>query len=161
VAGGQRAHAYPAYTGSEHDHAPVAGRPAQLRRHLLPRQTGGFDEPQGENAAQGTFYSAKLQVYVNKDAPDVAEAVARLTGGKYLAAYRDNNGLTKLVGMPEWPLRFSADLETGKKTADRNGYPLTFLGEGAGTLPLLPGGRIHRCPPYPPRLLAGFNFGFS
>jgi hypothetical protein len=153
-------YAYPAYTGANITTPLSLVDPLNYADIYFLDQTAGFEEPQGEDAAQGTFYSPKLQVYVNKDAPDVAEAIARLTGGKYLAAYRDANGLTKLVGTPECPLRFSADLETGKKVADRNGYPLTFLGKGRERSPFY---LAVETGPIPTRraFSAGFNFGFS
>ncbi|MCC2546430.1 hypothetical protein LJY25_08235 [Hymenobacter sp. BT175] len=121
--------------------------------------TAGFDEQQAESE-QGTFYKLKLQLFIPKDAPDVAEAIARLTGGKFVVAYQDGNGLTKLIGTPTEPLRFSADLETGKRATDRNGRPLTFFGEASVPAPfylhqeIVPGGRRKAFSP-------GFNFGFS
>ena len=121
--------------------------------------TGSFDEQHNESA-QGDFYKVKLQVLVPHDTPDVAEAVQRLTGGKYLAAYQDGNGLTKLVGTKEWPLRFAADLETGKKATDRNGYPLTFSAEIPTRAPFYLAQEVGIIPTRR-AWSAGFNFGFS
>ena len=90
--------------------------------------TGGYDEDPAENE-QGTYYKVKLGFVVAGDAPDVSEAVARLAGGRCLVAFQDANGLTKLAGTPEWPLRLLIGTETGKKPGDRNGLPFTFSGE--------------------------------
>ena len=90
--------------------------------------SAGFDEPEADDA-QGVLYKASLQLVVVRDAPDLQEAIARLRAVRYfVAAYADGNGLSKLVGTPQHPLRFTAGLETGRKPTDRNGYPLVFAG---------------------------------
>ena len=121
--------------------------------------SAGFEESQADDA-QGDCYKPVLQLLVAKDAPDVAEAVARLSAVRYfVAAYADGNGLTKLVGTPENPLRFSAGLETGKRATDRNGYPLTFSGLTPTRAPFY---LTQATGPVPVRraFSAGFSFGF-
>jgi len=90
--------------------------------------SAGFEEPEVIDA-QGEFYKASLQLLIAHDAPDRQAAIARLRAVRYfVAAYTDANGLTKLVGTPDHPLRLTAGLETGKRPGDRNGYPLSFAG---------------------------------
>ena len=122
--------------------------------------SAGFEEPE-VNDAQGVGYKPSVQLVVARDAPDVAEAVARLAQVRYfVAAYQDGNGLTKLVGTPEYPLRFAAGLETGKRAGDRNGYPLTFSGEAPRRAPFYLTQEVG-APPSRRAFSAGFNFGFS
>ena len=149
----------PAYAGSSLTTAITLLDPLNYADIWFLPDSAGFEELQADDV-QGDFYKVGLQLVVTKDAPDVAEAVARLSAVRYfVAAYADGNGLTKLVGTPDNPLRFAAGLETGKRATDRNGYPLTF----SGILPI-------RAPFYltqsvgvvPVRRAwsAGFSFGF-
>ena len=121
--------------------------------------SAGFVEPEDDNA-QGDVYKPSIELVVAHDAPDLQEAIARLRAVRYVvAAYEDGNGLTKLVGTPDNPLRFSAGLETGKRATDRNGYPLVFAGQTPAPAPFYlttPRG------PAPGRraFSSGFSFGF-
>lgn len=121
--------------------------------------TAGFEEPPAEDTGQGESYKPLLQLVVARDSPQLAEAVARLSQVRYVvAAYEDGNGLVKLVGTPQHPLRFAGGLETGKRAADRNGYPLTFAGLVPTRAPFCPGlsleGATHQAFSF------GFSFGF-
>jgi hypothetical protein len=89
--------------------------------------SGGFDEPQ-DLGEPGDFYKPQLQLLVPQDTPYLSDAIALLRAARYyVAQYMDGNGLSKLVGTPDFPLRFSADLSTGRKAgADRNAYALSF-----------------------------------
>lgn len=122
--------------------------------------SAGFDEAEDFEAA-GPFYKPQLQLVVLRDAPDLQEAIARLRAVRYfVVAYADGNGLTKLVGTPENPLRLTAGLETGKKPTDRNAYPLVFAGLTPQPAPFyltLPVGVA----PVRRAFSAGFSFGFK
>lgn len=96
--------------------------------------SAGFEEPQAETE-QGRYYKPKLVLVVPRDAPDLAAIVERLAASRWLVGYQDANGASKLVGTRERPLRFVADLETGKKAGDRNSYALTFSGENPARAP--------------------------
>ena len=149
----------PAYSGS------VLTTPITLRDPrnyadiwFLP-DSAGFTEPEDDNA-QGDVYKPRLELVVPKDAPDLQEGIARLRAVRHVvAAYADGNGLTKLVGTPENPLRFAAGLETGKRPTDRNGYPLVFAGQTPTPAPFY----LTQSPGPAPRrraFSAGFSFGF-
>jgi hypothetical protein len=121
--------------------------------------SAGFDEPEGGDA-QGDLYKPTLQLVIAKDAPDLQEAIARLRAVRlFVAAYVDGNGLTKLVGTPENPLRFSAGLETGKRATDRNGYPLAFTGQTPQPAPFYLALPVVT-PSHRRAYTAGFSFGF-
>ena len=150
----------PAYTGSNLTE-PVtlldAGNYADI--WFLP-DSAGFDEPEGDDA-QGDVYKPSLQLAIAHDAPDVQEAIRQLRAVRYfVAAYADGNGLTKLVGTPEHPLRLAAGLETGKKPGDRNGYPLSFTGLAPRPAPFYLAQPVET-PPTRRAFSAGFSFGFS
>lgn len=91
--------------------------------------SGQYQEPDEENE-QGDRLQARLSITVPRDAPDVAVAIQRYRELRYfLALYQDANGLCKLVGSREWPLRFRGALSTGQRTGDPNGYTLQFAAE--------------------------------
>ena len=121
--------------------------------------SAGFDEEPDETE-QGLLYRVKLPLLIASDAPDVSEAVARLAGGRYLVAFLDGNGRTKLAGTPEWPLRLLIGTETGRRPTDRNALPFTFTGVLPGRAPFY---LEQELPPPTARRAwsAGFNFGFS
>jgi hypothetical protein len=122
--------------------------------------SASFEEPEADDAA-GPFYKPQLQLVVLRDAPDLQQAIAQLRAVRYfVVAYADGNGLTKLVGTPDQPLRFSGGLETGKKPTDRNGYPLVFAGLTPAPAPFYftqPVGVA----PVRGAFSTGFSFGFK
>jgi hypothetical protein len=122
--------------------------------------SAGFDEPEADDAA-GVFYKAQLQLLVLRDAPDLQEAIRQLRAVRYFVlAYADGNGLTKLVGTPDNPLRLAAGLETGKRPGDRNGYPLTFAGLMPQPAPFYLTQPLGVAP-VRRAFSAGFSFGFK
>jgi hypothetical protein len=126
--------------------------------YFLP-DSAGYTEDPDENE-QGTLYKVKLPLLIAGDAPDVSQAVARLTGGRYLVAFLDGNGRTKLVGTPEWPLKLLIGTETGKKGTDRNALDFTFTGTQPERAPFYL--EQEYVPPATRRAWsAGFNFGFG
>ena len=125
--------------------------------YFLPDSAGYTEDP--DQNEQGDFYKVKLPLLIAGDAPDVSEAVARLTGGRYLVAFLDGNGRTKLVGTPEWPLKLLIGTETGKKGTDRHALDFTFT----GVLPVRAPFYLELVVPLPGTRRAwsaGFSFGF-
>ncbi|WP_375418141.1 hypothetical protein [uncultured Hymenobacter sp.] len=148
--------------------APAGGRISQALELLDSRQyadvyfldgSAGYDEEPGENE-QGLFYKAKLVLLVPADAPDVSQAVATLAGGRYLVAFQDGNGRTKLAGTPEWPLRLLVGTETGKRPTDRNALQFSFAGELPVRAPFYLEQEINR-PATRRAWSAGFSLDFS
>jgi hypothetical protein len=150
----------PAYVGASLNEPLVLLDPNNYADIWFLPDTGGFEEPEQPDA-QGEFYKPSLQLAIAKDAPGIQEAIGRLRAVRhFVVAYRDANGLTKLVGTPDFPLRLTAGLETGKRPLDRNGYPLVFTGACPTPAPaylalpvLTPTGRG--------AFSAGFSFGFD
>jgi hypothetical protein len=149
----------PLYTGSILPTPIILLDPRNYADIWFPVDSAAFVEPE-DTDAQGDIYKPSLTLEVPQDAPDLQEAIARLRTVRYVvAAYEDGNGLTKLVGTPDNPLRFSAGLETGKRATDRNGYPLVFAGQTPQPAPFYlttsrgpaPGRRAFS---------SGFSFGF-
>lgn len=150
----------PAYTGSSLA-VPLTLLDAQNYADIwfLP-DSAGFEEPEADDV-QGDLYKPLLQLAIAHDAPDVQEAIARLRAVRYFVlAYADGNGLTKLVGTPEQPLRLAAGLETGKRPGDRNGYPLSFAGLTSRPAPFYLTQEVGTVPTRR-AFSAGFSFGFS
>lgn len=126
----------------------------------FPADAAGFTEPEADDA-QGPYYKPSLELAVVHDAPDLQEAIARLRAVRFfVAAYQDGNNLTKLVGTPSHPLRFTAGLETGKRPGDRNGYPLAFAGLTPQPAPFYLTQAVGVAPTRR-AFSAGFSFGFS
>jgi hypothetical protein len=152
----------PAYVGSNLATAITVLDPTNYADIYYLLDSAGFEEPEPDDA-QGVYYKPSLQLVIARDAPDRQEAIARLRAVRYfVAAYRDGNGYTKLVGTPDHPLRLTAGLETGKKPADRNGYPLSFAGATPAPAPFY----LAQVPtsPTPGRgraFSSGFSFGFK
>jgi len=90
--------------------------------------SGSFTEAMNEDN-NGEFFRPQIQIYVPKDSPDLAFAVAQLTGVRCVCLYVDGNNQAKLVGSLDAPLAFSSDLDTGNDYADKNGYKLKFSTE--------------------------------
>lgn len=149
----------PAYSGSNLPQPLTLLDPGNYADIFFLPDSAGFDEAEDFDAA-GPFYKAQLQLVVQRDAPDLQEAIRRLRAVRYfVAAYTNGNGLTKLVGTPDNPLRLTAGLETGKKPTDRAGYPLVL----AGLMPEPAPFYLAPTPAPPPgqrAFSAGFTFGF-
>lgn len=116
---------------------PVAGiiqQPIQLLDDtnyadiFFPIGEGSFEEPQAEDE-HGTFFKQKLKTFIPKDSPEFYDMYAALSGIKAIALYQDNNGFTKVVGTKDFPLSFSTDLNTGRRTRDTNGTDLVLSGD--------------------------------
>ena len=150
----------PVYSGSILSTPIVLRNPLNYADIWFLRDSAGFVEPE-DTDAQGDFYKPSIELVVPHDAPDLMEAIARLRAVRHVvAAYEDGNGLTKLVGTPDNPLRFSAGLETGKRATDRNGYPLVFAGQTPTPAPFY---LTQSRGPAPGRraFSPGFSFGFD
>lgn len=150
----------PAYVGSNLTQPLTLLDPGNYADIWFMPDSAGFDEPEADDA-QGPFYKAQLQLVVLRDAPDLQEAIAQLRAVRhFVVAYADANGLTKLVGTPDNPLRLSAGLETGKRPGDRNGYPLTFAGLTPQPAPFYLTQPVGVAP-VRRAFSAGFSFGFK
>ena len=120
-----------------------------------------YSEPEKDDD-QGAYFQPKLALSVPQDDPDLAASLAILRKYRYFVAlYKDANGLTKLVGSPETPLRLLTNFETGNRVLDTNQHQLQFSAEttaAAGFYDTLvvvqPEGRRRA-------FASGFNFGYA
>ena len=150
----------PAYTGNSLGEPLVLLDPLNYADIWFVPDSAGFVETEGDDP-QGASYKQDVQLLVARDAPDLQQAIARLRAVRYfVAAYADANGLTKLVGTPEHPLRFAAGFETGKRPTDRNAYSLAFTGVLPDPAPFYLTLEVG-APPTRRAFSAGFSFGFS
>lgn len=126
---------------------------------FFPVGEGGYSEPWARDD-HGPFRKAKLEAWLPKDNPELHECLRLLDlHRKYIALYIDNNGYTKIVGTPEYPLEFSHGLETGKRSRDPNGHDLLFTASLPTNAPFY----LHQViVPAGTRKVfsAGFSFGF-
>ncbi|MCX6216379.1 hypothetical protein [Spirosoma sp.] len=88
------------------------------------RSRQGSYEEKTTITVQGIVYGQSIKLVVPKDAPETTLACYRMGRRKWLAIYHDSNGLVRLVGTPNQPLRFDQQLTIGA-----NERVLTFTGE--------------------------------
>ncbi|SDK35601.1 hypothetical protein SAMN05421823_102541 [Catalinimonas alkaloidigena] len=133
---------------------------AQSAQLYFTPETGGFQESQEEDAQQGTYYSQVLSVFVPQDNPDASAWLDEHQDGEFIAIYVNTNGLAKLVGSLDNPLRLKAKLDTQKKLRGLAGHELTLSRQAARKAP------FYLATPYVPplqgrRFTSRFNFRFA
>jgi len=87
--------------------------------------SASFKEPAADDD-QGEFFKPAIQVYIPMDQPSVAVWIQKGKAARYICYYQDANGLGKLVGTLDYPLRLKADLEN---SGNKNGHTFTFSGD--------------------------------
>ena len=93
-----------------------------------PLESMRFVEP-GEDTANGVKYKPVFTCMVPKDSILNTKLFNKMRNQKYVVAYKDANGLKKLIGLKEEGLKFSAVLDTKQVVAGRNEYAISFYGE--------------------------------
>lgn len=93
------------------------------------RTTLGFTQT-GKTDRHGPYWQPQLKGVLAKATATVAAGLEALDGRRFLLLYRDNNGITWLVGTLDEPLAFSDKYDAGSTTA-RNNYDFVFSGETA------------------------------
>ncbi len=95
----------------------------------FPEDAADFKEDSAEND-HGLLYKSKLEVFMPKDTPQMAQWTNALGKIKFcVLLYCDNNGFWKVVGSPEFPLTISSSFESGKSGANKSGTTFLFSGE--------------------------------
>lgn len=82
-----------------------------------------------QQSPHGDYYKAKLTAFIPKDRAEVINQINLMNNKLFVIDYTDNNGLRKLVGTINNPLRFSDNLDTGSNAANRNGFTIEFVGD--------------------------------
>ena len=77
----------------------------------------------------GTHYNTIISGFIPQDNATLQEAIAYLEPRKWGVIFIDGNGNYKLAGNQTDPLRFTAEINTGKDTASLAGCSIRFSGK--------------------------------
>ena len=86
--------------------------------------TAGFIEKMDDNN-HGGYYDQSLVITIPKDRPELPWLKYKMSRGRYILIYRDNNGQTKIIGKIGKGLRVKFDLDTKKDMAGFNAHTMT------------------------------------
>lgn len=85
---------------------------------------------ESEQTDQGVLYKKKLVLQVHRDAPSAAASFARLAQVReFVALVQTHNGLSYILGSPEWPLRLATSLDTGRRLSDGSSRGLQLMAD--------------------------------
>jgi hypothetical protein len=76
----------------------------------------------------GGYYEKGLAAKIPKDSPQTHSDLQSLVNRKWLVLYLDQNGAWKIVGSPEFPLRFSFSVNPGTGIPDLNHFEISLSG---------------------------------
>ena len=82
-----------------------------------------------EVTSAGIHYNTVISGIIPQDNAALQEAIAYLEPRKWIVIFMDGNGNYKLAGNQTEPLRFTAEINTGKDTASRAGCSIRFSGK--------------------------------
>ena len=82
-----------------------------------------------ERTPAGTHYNTVISGFIPQDNATLQEAIEYITPRKWAVIFMDGNGFYKLAGNHTDPLRFSAEINTGKDTASLAGCSIQFSGK--------------------------------
>ncbi len=101
---------------------------ANIINILVKEDSCSFDEDLATSFA-GSAYKVEIKATVSCDTNPTLAIISELERAqKYLVIYLDGNGLYKLSGTKEVPLRFMAKATTGNASSALNKYDITFSG---------------------------------
>lgn len=80
--------------------------------------------------AAGIYYEKQLTFFIPKDREDVQVYLSSFCQALIICRYKDANGKYKIIGDPNFPLRFEFRLEVPSQVKDLNGYFGVFSGVG-------------------------------
>lgn len=81
-----------------------------------------------ELSGSGKQWNNSVQSRYNKDRDDIRVQLDKVGDRGLLLYIEDRNGLAKLIGTPESPVRQNEDYMSGMKVMDTNGYTLYHSG---------------------------------
>jgi hypothetical protein len=91
--------------------------------------TIGYTEP-GEESPAGTVYKRAFTAFYPKDNSEMNFLFQEMRNRLFVIDYRDSNGLRKVVGGIEEPLKFLSALNTQTDVPGRSGHNISFYGDG-------------------------------
>ena len=74
----------------------------------------------------GTIYECIIRARVPKDRPEPATFIRTSQDCWFLLKVTDANGITRLIGTPDFPARFAANPSIPASPAEYNGYDISF-----------------------------------
>jgi hypothetical protein len=82
-----------------------------------------------ELTAAGSHFNTVISGFIPKDNAMLQEAIEYMKPRKWGVIFIDGNGNYKLAGNQTDPLRFTAEINTGKDTTSRAGCSIQFSGK--------------------------------
>jgi hypothetical protein len=82
-----------------------------------------------ELTSAGTHFNTVISGFIPQDNATLQEAIAYMEPRKWGVIFIDGNGNYKLAGNQTDPLRFTAEINTGKDTASLAGCTIRFSGK--------------------------------
>ena len=82
-----------------------------------------------ELTSSGTHFNTVISGFIPQDNATIQEAIEYMEPRKWGVIYMDGNGNYKLSGNQTDPLRFTAEINTGKDTASLAGCSIQFSGK--------------------------------
>jgi hypothetical protein len=83
-----------------------------------------FTQEKSQSPA-GDVFATSLTAIIPKDRPELLAKCQEMDGKEFIVVYKDNNGYYKVLGSPEEPMKFSADVNTGQRES-LNKYTVKF-----------------------------------
>jgi hypothetical protein len=81
------------------------------------------------SAAKGNIFETKIKGSFPKQHQGHDYSIRQMIGQPFVCKVLDANGVYRLAGTLDCPMKFAFDLDTGKKTEDRNSYEYIFSGK--------------------------------
>lgn len=82
-----------------------------------------------ERTPAGTHFNTVVSGFIPQDNATLQEAITWMEPRKWAVIFMDGNNNYKLAGNQTDPLRFTAEINTGKDTASRAGCSFQFSGK--------------------------------
>lgn len=79
-----------------------------------------------KNGSKGSYFECKLKGVIPKHYYDLNTRINQLCDYAFICKVLDANGEYRVIGTKDFPLRFSFEFDSGKKTADRNSVAFEF-----------------------------------
>jgi hypothetical protein len=90
--------------------------------------TPEFDQPDDDDV-HGEFYGHSFSGFCAGDTPELAAAIMRMKGRRFVVLFQDLDERMKLIGDREFYLVFECKFNSGSKPGERKGYKFSFKGK--------------------------------
>ncbi len=96
----------------------------ELESLAVDKEQTGFSEEQKKSNA-GYYFNANVSAFFNKDQYELANWLNENINRKFIVVVTYNNGIIKVIGTPNQPLKLSANSEAGT-IENINGFNINF-----------------------------------